>query len=319
MDASNQVMVSQDLDIQAINTALNRVQALIEFDLDGTILHANDNFLRTLGYTLDEVQGKHHAIFCDPDYVKTPEYKAFWTRLGSGEFNRGEFKRFAKDGREVWINASYNPIIDANGKAYKVIKFATDVTEAKRKSADFTSKVDAIMRALAVIEFDMSGKILSANENFLALLDYELDDILDEHHRMFCEADYAGSPEYKKFWQKLGRGEFEGGRYKRIGNHGKTVWIQATYDPIFDLNGKPYKVCRLNRRWDYRWLVSIPFCHGCRYVYNDRLRIRRAPVFARTFYIPGCRHSRPRRTCDDVHPGYRPIHSPTGQGSSRWR
>jgi len=237
-------MVSQDLDIQAINTALNRVQALIEFDLDGTILHANDNFLRTLGYTLDEVQGKHHAIFCDPDYVKTPEYKAFWTRLGAGEFNRGEFKRFAKDGREVWINASYNPIIDANGKAYKVIKFATDVTEAKRKSADFTSKVDAIMRALAVIEFDMSGKILSANENFLALLDYELDDILDEHHRMFCEADYAGSPEYKKFWQKLGRGEFEGGRYKRIGNHGKTVWIQATYNPIFDLNGKPYKVVK---------------------------------------------------------------------------
>jgi len=237
-------MVSQDLDIQAINTALNRVQALIEFDLDGTILHANGNFLRTLGYTLDEVQGKHHAIFCDPDYVKTPEYKAFWTRLGAGEFNRGEFKRFAKDGREVWINASYNPIIDANGKAYKVIKFATDVTEAKRKSADFTSKVDAIMRALAVIEFDMSGKILSANENFLALLDYELDDILDEHHRMFCEADYAGSPEYKKFWQKLGRGEFEGGRYKRIGNHGKTVWIQATYNPIFDLNGKPYKVVK---------------------------------------------------------------------------
>src|SRR5471032_822830 len=244
MDASNQVMVSQDLDIQAINTALNRVQALIEFDLDGTILHANDNFLRTLGYTLDEVQGKHHAIFCDPDYVKTPEYKAFWTRLGAGEFNRGEFKRFAKDGREVWINASYNPIIDANGKAYKVIKFATDVTEAKRKSADFTSKVDAITRALAVIEFDMSGKILSANENFLALLGYELDDILDEHHRMFCEADYAGSPEYKKFWQKLGRGEFEGGRYKRIGNHGKTVWIQATYNPIFDLNGKPYKVVK---------------------------------------------------------------------------
>src|SRR5471032_365134 len=258
MDASTQVMVSQDLDIQAINTALNRVQALIEFDLDGTILHANDNFLRTLGYTLDEVQGKHHAIFCDPDYVKTPEYKAFWTRLGAGEFNRGEFKRFAKDGREVWINASYNPIIDANGKAYKVIKFATDVTEAKRKSADFTSKVDAITRALAVIEFDMSGKILSANENFLALLGYELDDILDEHHRMFCEADYAGSPEYKKFWQKLGRGEFEGGRYKRIGNHGKTVWIQATYNPIFDLNGKPYKVVKCLVSCDHIPRRSMP-------------------------------------------------------------
>src|SRR5471030_218779 len=194
MDASTQVMVSQDLDIQAINTALNRVQALIEFDLDGTILHANDNFLRTLGYTLDEVQGKHHAICCDPEYVKTAEYKEFWTRLGAGEFNRGEFKRLAKDGREVWINASYNPIIDANGKAYKVIKFATDVTEAKRKSADFAGKVDAIARSQAVIEFDMSGKVLNANDNFLSVMGYELDDIQGEHHRMFCEPEYASSP-----------------------------------------------------------------------------------------------------------------------------
>jgi len=244
MDASTQVIVSQDLDIQAINTALNRVQALIEFDLDGTILHANDNFLRAVGYTLDEVQGKHHAIFCDPEYVKTAEYKDFWRRLGAGEFNRGEYKRLAKGGREIWINASYNPIIDAHGKAYKVIKFATDVTEAKQKNADFAGKVDAIARSQAVIEFDMAGTVLNANDNFLAVMGYELGDIQGEHHRMFCEAEYASSPEYKKFWQKLGRGEFEGGRYKRIGNHGKTVWIQATYNPIFDLNGKPYKVVK---------------------------------------------------------------------------
>ncbi|WP_296000111.1 PAS domain-containing methyl-accepting chemotaxis protein [Rugamonas sp.] len=244
MDASTQVIVSQDLDIQAINTALNRVQALIEFDLDGTILHANENFLRTLGYTLAEVQGKHHAIFCEAEYANSAEYKDLWARLGRGEFSRGLFKRVRKDGEEVWINASYNPIIDANGKAYKVIKFATDITEVKRQGAEFSGKVDAIERSQAVIEFDLSGKILTANENFLNVMGYELDDIKGDHHRIFVEPEFSNSPEYKKFWQKLARGEFEGGRYKRIGNHGKVVWIQATYNPILDLNGKAYKVVK---------------------------------------------------------------------------
>ncbi|GJI87342.1 methyl-accepting chemotaxis protein [Duganella hordei] len=244
MDAHSQVIKSQDLDIQAINTALNRVQALIEFGLDGTILHANDNFLATVGYTLEEVQGKHHSIFCDPEYVKTAEYKDLWARLGRGEFDRGDYKRFAKGGREVWINASYNPIIDADGKAYKVIKFATVITDSKLKSSEYEGKVDAISKAQAVIEFDMGGHVLNANDNFLNVMGYTLEDIKGEHHRMFCEPEYINSSEYKRFWQKLNRGEFDSGRYKRIGNNGKTIWIQATYNPILDLNGKPYKIVK---------------------------------------------------------------------------
>jgi methyl-accepting chemotaxis protein len=244
MDAHSQVIKSQDLDIQAINTALNRVQALIEFGLDGTILHANDNFLATVGYTLEEVQGKHHSIFCDPEYVKTAEYKDLWARLGRGEFDRGDYKRFAKGGREVWINASYNPIIDADGKAYKVIKFATVITDSKLKNAEYEGKVDAISKAQAVIEFDMGGHVLNANDNFLNAMGYTLEDIKGEHHRMFCEPEYINSSDYKRFWQKLNRGEFDSGRYKRIGNNGKTIWIQATYNPILDLNGKPYKIVK---------------------------------------------------------------------------
>jgi len=244
MDAHSQVIKSQDLDIQAINTALNRVQALIEFDLDGTILHANENFLKTVDYTLEEVQGKHHSIFCDPEYVKGPEYKDLWARLGRGEYDRGEYKRIAKGGREVWISASYNPIIDADGKAYKVIKFATVITDSKIKNAEYESKVAAISKAQAVIEFDMTGHVLNANDNFLNTMGYTLEDIKGEHHRMFCEPEYANSSEYKRFWQKLNRGEFDGGRYKRIGNNGKTIWIQATYNPVLDLNGKPYKVVK---------------------------------------------------------------------------
>ena len=244
MDAASHVSHSQELDLQAINTAINRVQAVIEFELDGTILHANDNFLQVVGYTLDEVQGHHHAMFCDPEYVKSPQYREFWARLARGEFDQGEYKRLAKDGHEVWISASYNPIFDADGKPYKVIKFATDVTATKTRNAEYESKVSAIGKAQAVVEFDVNGRVLDANPNFLDVMGYELADIKGEHHRMFCEADYANSLDYKKFWQKLNRGEFDSGRYKRIGNNGKVVWIQATYNPILDLNGKPYKVVK---------------------------------------------------------------------------
>ena len=244
MDAHTQAIQSGEQDLQAINAALNRVQALIEFDLEGIILHANENFLATVGYTLAEVQGRHHAMFCDPEYVKTAEYKDFWARLGRGEYDRGDYKRVGKGGREVWINASYNPIIDADGKAYKIIKFATVITDTKLKNAEYESKVAAMSKAQAVIEFDMTGHVLCANDNFLDVMGYAIDDIRGEHHRMFCEPEYATGSDYKRFWQKLNRGEFDSGRYKRIGNNGKTIWIQATYNPVLDLNGKPYKVVK---------------------------------------------------------------------------
>jgi methyl-accepting chemotaxis protein len=244
MNAPTKIVESQELELIAIISALNRVQAVIEFDLDGTILHANDNFLQVLGYRLDEVQGKHHSMFCEPEYARSPEYKQFWARLGSGEFNMGEYKRLTKDGKEVWIHASYNPIMGTDGKPYKVVKFATDVTESKMRNAEYEGKVSAINKAQAVIEFDMQGHVLAANDNFLNVMGYGLEDIIGEHHRIFCETEYTHSAEYKRFWQKLNRGEFDSGRYKRFGNDGKEVWIQATYNPILDLNGKPYKVVK---------------------------------------------------------------------------
>ena len=244
MDAASHVSHSQDLDLEAINTALNRVQAVIEFELDGTILHANDNFLRVLGYTLAEVQGKHHAIFCDAEYVKTSEYADFWGKLGRGEFDHGEYKRRAKDGREVWINASYNPILDADGKPYKVIKFATDITASKRRNADYEGKIDAISKAQAVIEFRLDGTILDANDNFLKSVGYTLDEIKGQHHRMFCLPEYARSDEYAQFWHKLGQGQFDAGEYKRLTKDGREIWLNASYNPIFDVEGRPFKVVK---------------------------------------------------------------------------
>ncbi|MBN3811538.1 methyl-accepting chemotaxis protein [Paraburkholderia sp. Ac-20347] len=232
------------IELSAVTAALNRVQAVIEFDLQGIILHANENFLATVGYTLDEVRGKHHRMFCEPEYARSEPYRLFWERLGRGEFDRGEYRRLGRDGREIWINASYNPVFGEDGRPYKVIKFATDITAIKQQHAEYEGRQRAIDKAQAVIEFDTQGIVLQANQNFLDTLGYRLEEIQGKHHRMFCEEPYACSAEYIEFWAKLNRGEFDAGRYKRIGKGGRVVWIQATYNPIFDVNGRLYKVIK---------------------------------------------------------------------------
>ncbi|WP_422050802.1 methyl-accepting chemotaxis protein [Shimia sp.] len=231
-------------DLQGVVDAINRVQAVIEFELDGTILNANENFLTTVGYELNEIQGKHHRMFCEPAYAASEDYRDFWMRLATGEFFAGEYKRLGKNGAEVWINASYNPIFDADGKPTKVVKFATNVTEEKRRIADQDGKMAAISRAQAVIEFDLDGTIRSANENFLATVGYAMDEIRGQHHRMFCDPIYASTAEYRKFWEDLAAGEFAVGEYKRFGKGGAEVWINASYNPIFDADGKPFKVVK---------------------------------------------------------------------------
>jgi methyl-accepting chemotaxis protein len=229
---------------EGVIAAINRVQAVIEFDLTGKILHANDNFLRAMGYTLDEIVGQHHSMFADPAYRASHEYKEFWAKLGRGEYDAGQYKRLGKGGKEVWIQASYNPIMDASGKPYKVVKFATDITEQKLKNADFEGQLAAISKVQAVIEFTLDGKILTANENFCNTLGYSLNEIRGQHHSMFADPAYRASHEYKEFWAKLGRGENDAGQYKRIGKGGKEVWIQASYNPIMDASGKPFKVVK---------------------------------------------------------------------------
>ena len=244
MEIATPDLQMEQQELQAVSAALNRVQAVIEFDLQGQILHANENFLQTVGYQLDEIRGQHHRIFCEADYVASGAYRDFWAKLGRGEFDAGEYKRIGKGGREVWIRASYTPVFDAHGTAYKVIKFATDITADRARQAEFEGKVRAMDLAQAVIEFNLDGTVIAANDNFLNTLGYSLDEIRGKHHRMFCEADYAASPTYRDFWGKLNRGEFDAGRYKRIGRGGREVWIQATYNPILDASGRPYKVVK---------------------------------------------------------------------------
>ncbi len=231
-------------DMLAKLAALDRVQAVIEFDLDAKVLHANDNFLNALGYRLDEIVGRHHAMFVEPAYGQSAEYRAFWDRLRRGEFQAAQFKRYAKDGREVWIEASYNPLLDEHGKVYKIVKFATDITRQKAEDADRAGQIAAIRKAQAVIEFTLDGVILDANDAFLAAVGYRLDEIKGEHHRKFVDAATAASAEYAAFWAALKRGEYQAAQYKRFGKGGREIWIQASYNPIFDASGRPYKVVK---------------------------------------------------------------------------
>lgn len=230
-------------DAKAILAALSNSQSVIEFGLDGKIITANENFCRALGYELSEIQGRHHSMFCDPTYVASQEYKEFWANLGAGRFESREYKRISKTGQDIWIQASYNPVL-SGGKPYKVVKFATDITAQKLKSAEDAGKIAAISRAQAMIEFTPSGEILTANDNFLATLGYSLSEIQGKHHAMFCEPSYTQSADYQRFWQKLAGGEFVAEEFKRIGKGGKVVWIQASYNPIFDMNGKVFKVVK---------------------------------------------------------------------------
>ncbi len=224
--------------------ALHRVQAVIEFALDGTILQANDNFLQAVSYRLDEIQGQHHSLFVDPEHARSAEYREFWARLARGEFDAGQYRRFGKGGREIWIQASYNPVLDRQGRPYKVVKFATDITAQKLQAADSAGQLAAIDKSQAVIEFSLDGRILSANANFLAATGYTLDEVRGEHHSLFVEPDHRGSAEYRQFWEKLGRGEYDAGQYRRLGKGGREVWIQASYNPILDMNGRPFKVVK---------------------------------------------------------------------------
>lgn len=224
--------------------ALNRSLAVIEFKLDGTILDANENFCKTMGYALDEIKGKHHSMFAIPAFAASHEYRAFWDKIGRGEFDAGEYRRIGKGGREVWIKANYNPIMDETGRPFKVVKFATDVTATNLRAADFEGQLNAIGKAQAVIEFKLDGTIVNANENFCKTMGYTLDEIKGKHHSMFSEPGYSGSPEYRYFWEKLNRGEFEAGQFKRLGKGGKEIHIQASYNPILDMNGKPFKVVK---------------------------------------------------------------------------
>jgi len=238
------VSTTELADLRGQVTAIGRSQAVIEFALDGTILNANDNFLNAVGYTLAEIRGQHHRMFVDAAERDSPDYRRFWQELGSGQYHAGQYKRIGKRGNEIWLQASYNPILDATGRPMKVVKYCTAVTDEKMRAADFEGQIAAISKAQAVIEFELDGTIRTANNNFLRAVGYSLEEIRGKHHRLFVKPEEAATATYRQFWVKLGRGEHDAGQYARLAKGGREVWLQASYNPILDASGRPIKVVK---------------------------------------------------------------------------
>ena len=232
-------------DHQGQIAAIHKSQSVVTFDLDGTILDANDNFLELTGYRLSQVRGRHHEMLVAPEDRESPAYRKFWQELASGRYKSGEFKRVGKDGREIWIQASYNPILDMNGRPFKVVKNAVDITQQKLRQGDYEGQVAAIHRSQAVVSFDLDGTILEANENFLALMKYGLDDIVGRHHSIFIDPEDAAGADYAQFWSALREGQYMSAKFQRVARDGSPVWIQASYNPIYDLNGEPFKIVKI--------------------------------------------------------------------------
>ena len=229
---------------KAVLDAIDRSMARIEFRPDGSVVAANANFLSAMGYSAEEIVGQHHRIFCDSAYANSSDYAAFWQRLNRGEFVSGRFRRLGKQRQAIWLEASYNPVFDSRGVLISVVKLATDITPRVLEDQDWEARLRAIDRSMAVIEFDLQGNILAANDNFLRTMRYSLADIRGRHHRIFCDAATAGSKAYEDFWRRLGSGQHESGRFSRVAADGRLVWLEASYNPVLDADGKPYKVIK---------------------------------------------------------------------------
>ncbi|XMD79646.1 PAS sensor-containing MCP-domain signal transduction protein [Campylobacter lari] len=229
---------------QDILNAISKTMAMIEFQIDGTIISANKNFLKTMNYSLDEIKGKHHSMFCLPEVVKSQRYVDFWRDLKSGKPRNGLFRRIAKGGKDIYLEANYLPILNQNNEVYKVIKFANDITQRHYEMLDLKNTIDATNRSMAIIEFNPYGEILNANENFTQTMGYSLNEIKGKHHSMFCEEKFRNSKEYTIFWEELRSGKFQSGKFIRFGKNNKLIHLEASYNPIKNDDGEIYKVIK---------------------------------------------------------------------------
>ena len=224
--------------LTAQESAVSRAMAMIRFDRDGKVVNANPLFLQTMGYSLADLQGKPHSQLCFPDYANSADYRAFWDRLRRGEPFSDRVRRRTADGREIWLEATYCPVRDAQGQIESFSKYASDITASVDAEVHNQARLNAINRAMAVIEFSPDGTVLDANENFLNVLGYRLDEVKGRHHRLFCDNEFAQSPEYQALWRQLARGEYYAGQIKRLAKNGAVRWLEASYNPVFAPDGK---------------------------------------------------------------------------------
>ncbi|MFK4004264.1 methyl-accepting chemotaxis protein [Qipengyuania sp. NPDC077563] len=237
--------MNETLKFRSAWDAVCRSQAVAEFTPGGHVLWANDLFCYAMDYDLDDIVDRHHSMFCETALRNSEDYRLFWEKLGKGNYDEGTYRRVRRDGSAIYLRATYNPVFDENGQCDRILKIAADVTSEFEEAADTAGKTQAFDRSYAVIEFGLDGTILSANTNFLDLMGYRLEDVVGKHHRIFCEHSHAASAEYARFWEQLGQGRFDAGLYCRKRRDGSNVWLQATYNPVMNADGKPVKVVKL--------------------------------------------------------------------------
>lgn len=240
----SRVFPSSSKHSQATLSSLNEAIAMIEFTPEGIILGANSLFLEKMGYEMHEVMGQHHSLFCTPTLVSSPEYSHFWQRLRRGESFSNKFLRVAKNNRPLWLEANYVPVQDRSGRVIKIVKLATDITDHILDVQEQRAMTNAINRSMAVIAFNLTGQVLRANDNFLSTMGYHASEIVGKHHSLFCTPEVSNSKEYIEFWKKLRRGDFVSGQFPRVDKQGKTIWLRATYNPVFDENNQLYEVVK---------------------------------------------------------------------------
>ncbi|EMG3985371.1 PAS domain-containing methyl-accepting chemotaxis protein [Serratia marcescens] len=226
-------------------SAIEHAVPMIVFSPDGTVLRANDLFLNTLGFQRDDVIGRHHRIFCDPNYVASPLYRKHWETLNKGQPITDTIKRIAKNGEAVWLQGTYAPVLNKQGKVVEIVKIASEVTERVTQAQEHRSLLAALNRSMAMIAFTPQGTIVSANDNMLALMGYRLEEACGQSHAVLCPPEFANSDDYRRHWQRLARGEFITGRFERLNRRGERVWLEASYNPILDNEGQVVKVVKI--------------------------------------------------------------------------
>ena len=236
--------MSELMELRAKWDAISRVQGIIEFDMAGNVVAANEIVMAANGYRVEEILGRHHSTFLSAQQAASAEFAEFWKGLREGRTQTSEYKRVGKNGKEFWVKASYHPIFDEQGRPFRVVGFSSDNTEVMLRRANFEGQVAAINKAECVVEFGLDGTIVTVNEKFLTTTGYRLDEIKGRHHSVMVESATAASVEYKRFWDDLRAGQYQTGLYKRLGKNGKEIWLQASYNPILDLNGQPWKVVK---------------------------------------------------------------------------
>lgn len=227
---------------RALVGALKSQMAIIEFTPEGVITDASPAFLEVVGYSLEAVQGKHHRMFCSKEYADSLEYTAFWKKLASGHHHSGQFPRLNARNEEIWLEATYFPVLDQQGQVSRVIKIASDITESRKQADRQQAILAALHRSQAVIEFTPDGVILDANDNFLNAVGYQLDQVKGEHHGIFCKPEFY--QEHPDFWRELAAGEYKSGQFERLGRDGNAIWLEATYNPILNDQGRVTRVIK---------------------------------------------------------------------------